>query len=57
MFLEELVLRFFAFKDNFNDLVVEKSIQDFLSTYMKSINNEKVNIASYREDFLKVMKF
>ena len=57
MFLEELVLRFFAFKDNFNDLVVEKSIQDFLSTYMKSINNEKVNIASYIEDFLKVMKF
>ena len=35
MFLEELVLRFFAFKDNFNDLVVEKSIQDFVSTYMK----------------------
>lgn len=58
MFLEELVLRFFAFKDNFNDLVVEKSIQDFLSTYMKSINNnKKINIASYREDFLKVMNF
>jgi len=57
MFLEELVLRFFAFKDNFNDLIIEKSIQDFLSQYMKSISKKALNIEKYKQDFLKVIDF
>lgn len=58
MFLEELVLRFFAFKDNFNDLILmENNIQDFLSAYMKSITKQDIDISLYREDFLKAVKF
>lgn len=57
MFLEELVLRFFAFKDNFNELVIEKSIQDFLSSYMKNISSKSVELSEYKEDFVKVIKF
>ncbi|MEY4504208.1 MAG: hypothetical protein RL154_501 [Pseudomonadota bacterium] len=57
MFLEELVLRFFAFKDNFNDLIIEKNIQDFLSTYMKLMSKQDIDISSYREDFLKAINF
>lgn len=57
MFLEELVLRFFAFKDNFNNLIIEKNIQDFLSKYMKNISQKNINVDNYRLDFLKVVDF
>lgn len=57
MFLEELVLRFFAFKDNFNDLVIENSIQDFLSSYMKNISQKTLDLEIYKQDFIKVIDF
>lgn len=59
MFLEELVLRFFAFYDNYNELVIEKSIQDFLSSYMKNINKsiEKLELNIYKNEFIKVVQF
>lgn len=58
MFLEELVLRFFAFYDNYNDLVIEKNIQAFLSNYMKSISNAKeLDLSAYRSEFNRVIQF
>lgn len=57
MFLEELVLRFFAFKDNFNNLIIEKNIQDFLSKYMKSTSQKNLDIKKYKNDFLKAVDF
>ncbi len=57
MFMEELVLRYFAFIDMYNDLIIEKSIQVYLTNYMKEISknfsDEKDN--QYRENFLKVI--
>lgn len=57
MFLEELVLRFFAFKDNFNNLLIEKNIQDFLSQYMKNISQKTLDVKMYKQDFLNVVNF
>lgn len=57
MFLEELVLRFFAFKDNFNNLEIRTSIQQYLTDYMKSMTMQNVEILSYREAFIKTVEF
>lgn len=57
MFLEELILRFFAFKDNYNSLTIEKNIQKYLSDYMKHIVSSKPDLSLYKKDFMKVTQF
>ncbi len=59
MFLEELVLRFFAFKNKYNNLKIEMTIQDFLSHFMKDIvnNNLSIDIDEYKDSFSKVVSF
>lgn len=57
MFLEELVLRFFAFRDNYNNLEIKISIQSYLSNYMKSISNEDINLKEYKNSFFEVINF
>ena len=44
MFLEELVLRFFAFKYKYNNLLIKYSIQDFLSDFMKDVEKKIIVI-------------
>ena len=53
MFLEELVLRFFTFRYKHNNLLIKYSIQDFLSDFMKNIENKKIciNIEEGRQAF------
>ncbi len=59
MFLEELVLRHFAFKSKYNNLIIEKSIQDFLSNYMKEVNEKRVviKLIDYERAFIETINY
>jgi hypothetical protein len=48
MFLEELVLRFIAFKYEYNNLIIKVSIQGFLSDFMKGISKKNIDV-NYNE--------
>jgi len=58
MFMEELVLRYFAFIDEYNGLIIEKSIQVYLTNYMKEISKDfsEKKYAEYKQKFIKVIK-
>lgn len=58
MFLEELVLRFFAFKYKYNDLLIKYSIQDFLSDFMKDVEKRKIviNFEEGKQSFYRTVK-
>ena len=59
MFLEELVLRFFAFKFEYRDFIVHESIQTYLTHFMKDIKKGVIafdaNVET--EHFYNVVKF
>jgi hypothetical protein len=42
MFLEELVLRFFAFKFEYRDFIVHESIQTYLTHFMKDVTKKVI---------------
>ncbi len=48
MFLEELVLRFMAFKYEYNSLIIKVSIQDFLSDFMKNVTKRNIDMDYYK---------
>ncbi len=57
MFLEELVLRFVAFKYEHNNLIIRTSIQGFLSDFMKDVTKKyiDINYDELEESFLQTI--
>ncbi len=59
MFLEELVLRHFAVKHQYHDLVIQHKMATFLTDFMKDVTSEKITLSFDNEidKFLKVVTF
>lgn len=59
MYLEELILRFFAFKYDYKALKIKNSMIDFLDNFMEDIYSNKISLDLVKEksDFMKVIDF
>lgn len=59
MFLEEMVLRYFAVKLNYKDLYITKDIKEYLTSFMKDVNDNKIafDYQKEEEDFYKIINF
>jgi len=59
MFLEEMVLRYFAVKLKYKDLYITKDIKDYLTSFMRDVNNSKIdfNYEQEEKDFYKIIDF
>jgi len=59
MYIEELILRFFAFKHEYKHFEIKYSMEDFLDDFMENIHTEnlKLDLKEERNDFEKVIKF
>jgi uncharacterized protein with ParB-like and HNH nuclease domain len=59
MYLEEMVLRYFAVKANYNELYITKDIKLYLTSFMEDVNLSKVTFDYQKEkdDFLMIVDF
>ena len=59
MYIEELVLRFFAFKYEYKNFEVKHSMEIFLDGFMEDIQKNKIsfNINRDKDDFLQILNF
>lgn len=59
MFLEEMILRYFAVKTNYNQLYITKDIKNYLTDFMKDVNstNFKFNFEKEKKHFLTIVNF
>ena len=59
MYLEELILRFFAFKYEYKNFEVKHSIEEFLDNFMKDIQSKKIilDLEKEKRDFIKILDF
>ncbi len=59
MLLEEMILRYFAVKTNYQELYIAKDIKQYLTSFMDDVNSKKFtfNIESERKDFMKIIDF
>ncbi len=59
MYLEELILRFFAFKFEYKNFEVKHSIENFLDNFMEEVflKSIKLDLNKEKMDFIKVIDF
>jgi hypothetical protein len=59
MFLEEMILRYFAVKTNYKQLYITKDIKHYLTEFMKEVNSNNFHFDYEKEkkDFLKIVDF
>lgn len=59
MYLEELILRYFAVKSNYKELYIDKDIKQYLTSFMDNVNSKKIifNIENEKKDFMKIIDF